>query len=375
MKIGLLSWILDRQRTGIDIYLYNIVQEMIKEGNAEKISLFHYKKSNDEIYSYITDIIVPTLPLRYNLPIGLSKAIKKAEIDVFHLPSHWPTQISPFFLNKNVKKVLTIHDIIPILLHNNLPSVYKLWKPTLKLIQNKTDCIITDSENTKLDCINYLKIPKEKIKVIYLAANENFKVLGNKNVIQTDLKFKYNIDAPFILYVGTLESRKNISLLIKSFYKLKKRGVNHKLVLIGARQFGFKKIIELVREFRLLDEVLFAGYVPDEDLVKFYNVADLFVYPSLYEGFGLPPLEAMACGCPVISSNLSSLPEVVGDAGILVDPYNVDVFTDKMYGVLTNGILREELRKKSLKRAKMFSWDRTAVETWKVYEEVYDEVK
>ena len=210
MKIGILSWILDRQRTGIDNYLYNIVEEMVKCGKGQDITLFHYKKSNDIIYSKINDSIVPTLPLRFNIPIGLTRAIKDAEIDIFHLPSHWPTQITPLFRNINVKIVLTIHDLIPILFQNNLPQVYKLWKPTLKLISKKTDFIIADSENTKKDIINYLKIPEEKIRVIYLAADEKYKFLNNTG-LKEELKSKYNIESPFILYVGTVRIKKEFT--------------------------------------------------------------------------------------------------------------------------------------------------------------------
>ena len=187
-----------------------------------------------------------------------------------------------------------------------------------------------------------------------------------------NLKRRYNIDSQFILYVGNVESRKNVSLLIKSIYKLKKQGIKHKLVIIGARGFGFKQINELVIELKLSDEVIFTGYIPDEDLVKFYNAADLFVFPSLYEGFGLPPLEAMACGCPVIVSNTSSLPEVVGNAGILIDPHDFDALAEEMYQILTNNDLKQNLSKKSVTRAKLFSWEKTARETWKVYEKVLE---
>ncbi len=375
MKVGLLSWILDRQRTGIDNYLYNIVEEMIKCDKGKNISLIHYKKSDDEIYTKINNIIVPTLHSRFNLPLGLPKAIENAEIDVFHLPSHWPTQITPFFSNLKVKKVLTIHDLIPILFKKDLPQIYKLWKPTLKLITNKIDFIITDSESTKRDCIKFLKIPENKIRVIYLAANQNYKSLDNNNQLQNVIRCKYNISCPFILYVGNVELRKNVILLIKSFYKLKKKGITHKLVLIGALKFGYGKISNLVEELGLKNDIIFFGYVPNEDLVKFYNIADLFVYPSLYEGFGLPPLEAMACGCPIITSNTYSLPEVVGDAGFMVDPYDFDDLANKIYQILTNECLKEELSSKSLNRAKMFSWNKTASQTWDVYEEVYDRSK
>lgn len=372
MKLGILSWILDRPRTGIDNYLYNIILEMIKAGSASEISLIHYKKSDDEIYKNITEVIIPSLPLKLTALLGMPKAIKNAEIEIFHLPSHWHTQISPFFLNSSVKKVLTVHDVIPLFFMDSLPKEYKFWGPTLKLIKNRTDFIITDSENTKNDCIKYLKIPEEKIEVIYLAADKRYKYYKNKNDLKNELKLKYSIQDPFILYVGTVESRKNVSLLIKSFYKLKKQGIKHKLVLIGVHGFGSAEIVELVENLRMSKEIIFTGYVSDEDLVKFYNTADLFVYPSLYEGFGLTPLEAMACGCPVVTSNTSSLPEVVENAGVLVDPHDSNVLVDAIFKLLTDNALRKELSKRGLERAKMFSWKKTARETWKVYENVLE---
>ena len=143
--------------------------------------------------------------------------------------------------------------------------------------------------------------------------------------IHDELKSEYKIDTPFILFVGTLEKRKNVPTLLKSFYKLKKCKIEHKLVIVGGKGWKYTKIFDLIEEFNLKGDVIFTDYVSDEYLVKFYNAADLFVYPSLYEGFGLPPLEAMACGCPVITSNTSSLPEVVGDAGIMIDPNDIDL--------------------------------------------------
>jgi glycosyltransferase involved in cell wall biosynthesis len=345
---------------------------MIESGHSSEISLMHYKKNEDEIYKKINDVIIPSLPLKLTKFWGMSQAIKKAEIEVFHFPSHWHTQISPFFLNSTVKKVLTVHDIIPLFFQDNLPQEYKYWGPTLKLIKNRIDCVITDSENTKNDCIEYLRIPEEKIEVIYLAADKRYKYLNNKNKLKNELKLKYNIHDPFILYVGTVESRKNVSLLIKSFYKLKKQKLNHKLVLIGVHGYGSAKIVELVNNLGMAKEVIFTGYVPDEDLVKFYNTADIFVYPSLYEGFGLTPLEAMACGCPIISSNISSLPEVVGNAGVLIDPHDSDTLTHEIHRLLVNNDLKSELSKKSLERARIFSWKKTAKETWEVYEKVLE---
>lgn len=143
------------------------------------------------------------------------------------------------------------------------------------------------------------------------------------------------------------------------------------MLIVGKKGWKYKSIFETVDILNLQKDVIFSDYVPDEYLTLLYNAADLFVYPSLYEGFGLPPLEAMACGTPVITSNTSSLPEVVGDAGVMIDPYDVDGLAKAMFEVLTNEGLREDMRKKGLKRAKLFSWEKTAKETLKIYEEVY----
>lgn len=370
MNIAILSWILDIQRTGINNYLYNLVMAMIEDGKSRDISLIHFQKSNDDIYKEVNDVIIGSSRGKIVNPFSLSKSLKTNEIDVLHLPSHMFPQVSPFYINTNVKKVLTIHDLIPLLYCKKLPFHYKFWTSTLKIIKNRPDSIITDSMNTKKDLINFLKIPEEKITVIPLAHNKNYKPLKNKSIIKKELELKYSIHLPFILYVGSIEVRKNILLLFKSFYKLLKKGVKSNLVLIGSPGYGFEDMVKTVNELGLSKNVFFLGYVPDQDMVKFYNTAELFVFPSFYEGFGLPPLEAMACGCPVITSNTSSLPEVVGNAGFTLDPNDYNAFAESMYQVLTNESLKTEMTKKSLKRAKLFSWENTAKETWQVYEDV-----
>lgn len=373
VNVGILSWIIDRQRTGVDNYLYYLLKTMIKMGKFREMFLIHHIKTNDYVYEAANDIIIPKVPSRLTYPIGLPYIIKKSKIDILHVPLHWPLQITPFFFNFNIKKVLTIHDLTPLLFpETHTKENLKWWVSSLNLIKNRTDVLIADSLHTKNDCINYLNIPAKKIKVIHLAADSIFKSYEDKEEILGDLKRKYCLKSSFILFVGTLEKRKNIPNLIRAFHKLKKRGIEHKLIIIGGKGWKYDDIFNTVNELNLKKDVLFMGYVPNEDLVKFYNAADLFVYPSLYEGFGLPPLEAMACGCPVITSNTSSLPEVVGDAGITIDPHNCNALADAMYEILTKDSLRLKLSDKSLKRAKMFSWEKTARETWKIYEEVIE---
>jgi glycosyltransferase involved in cell wall biosynthesis len=374
MNVGILSWMIDKKRTGVNNYLYNLIKNMIVNGKADEISLIHYEKSDDPIYSKVNDIIIPEKPLKLTSALGIPQAVKNADIDILHVPVHWYNQITPFVFNRKIKKVLTVHDLTPILfpeMHTRETNL--TWRSSFKFIKNKTNIMICVSESTKTDCVKLLNIPEKRLRVIPLSADEQYKPLKNKKQIHDELKQEYNIDFPFILFVGTLEKRKNVPTLIKSFYKLKKSKVDHKLVVVGGKGWKYTKIFDLIEELNLKNEVIFTDYVSDEYLVKLYNAADLFVYPSLYEGFGLPPLEAMACGCPVITSNTSSLPEVVGDAGIMIDPNDINSLTESMLKILTNNQLREEMSKKSLERAKMFSWKKTAKETWNVYEDVVND--
>jgi glycosyltransferase involved in cell wall biosynthesis len=381
MRVGLISYPIDyEQRTGIGNYTYYLVKNLIEIGKADNLYLIHYRKFNEEVYSKAHEKIISVPEFLLHIPkipalISMFKLpflVKKTEIDILHFPAVWGAQIILSFLNSKVKKILTIHDLTPLL----YPYTHKkynviIWNSTLQLIKNKIDMIITISQNTKNDCIKYLKIPENRIKVIYLAADKIYQPINNKHEIEEEIYKKYNIQIPFIIYVGTLEKRKNVSTLIKAFYRLKRIKIPHKLVIVGKKGWLYNDIFKTIESMKIQEDVIFTGYVPEEDLVKLYNLADLFVYPSYYEGFGLPPLEAMACGCPVITSNTSSLPEVVGDAGILVDPYDVEGLAKAMYEVLKDESFRIELAKKGLERAKLFSWRKTSEETWKVYEEVY----
>lgn len=370
MKIGIISDVLNEPFAGIGSYTYNLIKELNKLDTDEDI-LFLINYQNNTFF--INDKIIINNPFpvlkTYAWYPYLVRKLRSYKLDAIHNP----TQIPTFFKVKQ-KYILTLHDITPFIFSEEhrfgRPLIYKIFFPrTLKT----ADKIIADSNSTKKDLINYFNVPEEKIRVILLAADEKFKPLNKEEI--NEVKQKYYLNFPFILYVGTLEPRKNTPSLIRAFYKIKKKNPQHKLVITGKKGWKYKEIFETIDKLNLQKDVVFTGYVSDEDLPALYNAADLFVYPSLYEGFGLPPLEAMACGCPVITSNTSSLPEVVGDAGIMINPHDVNGLAKAMYEVLTNESLGEDKIKKGLERAKMFSWEKCARETLKVYEEVYNEEK
>ena len=373
MKIGITAEALNIGGAGIGTYTHNLIKNLNK---INKIHTYLIECENEDVFPNLDKIIIsnpfdkisklylwhPYLSIKLNS--------QNYDLDIIHSLNQGPA----FFKLKKQKYIITIHDILPIVFPKVRPfKVFLVYKFLLPRTLKTSDKIIADSNSTKNDLITYFNIPEEKIRVILLAADEKFKSLNNKET--KEVKYKYHLNFPFILYVGGLAVHKNIPALIKAFYKVKKKGIQHKLVITGRKRWKYKEIFEMIAKLNLQNEVIFTGYVSDGDLPALYNAADLFVYPSLYEGFGLPPLESMACGTPVITSNTSSLPEVVGDAGIMVDPYDVDGMADAMHEVLTNEGLRVDMTKKGLERAKMFSWEKCARETLGVYEEIYQQIE
>ena len=369
MKVGITAEALNIGGTGIRTYTYNLIKNL-NEVNKCHISLVESK--NDIIFPHLNKIIIPN-PLNkisklylWHPYLSIKLNSRNYNLDIIHSLNQGPA----FFKLKRQKYIITVHDILPIVFPEVRPfDVYLVYKFLLPKTLKNADKIITDSNSTKKDLIHYFNVPEEKIKVILLAADEKFQPLNDEET--KEVKQKYHLNFPFILYLGGLAAHKNISTLIKAFYTLKKKKFQHKLVITGKKRWKYNEIFETIDKLNLQKDVIFTGCVLDEDLPALYNAADLFVYPSLYEGFGLPPLEAMVCGTPVITSNTSSLPEVVGDAGIMVDPFDVDGLAKAMYEVLTDDGLRDDMIKKGLERAKMFSWEKCARETLGIYEEVY----
>jgi glycosyltransferase involved in cell wall biosynthesis len=266
------------------------------------------------------------------------------------------------------KTIVTCHDLIPWAYEKNHS---KIWKDNMDGIK-KAEQIITISQFSKSEIIKYLDYPEERIHIISDAVDHEFyKPNRDRTILK---KFKIPDNDKVVLYVGSETPRMNLDFLLKSLSKLKKIFPNFKLIKIGEPQsFGARNhFLNSILEMGLEENVIFVGYIAEEELPKWYNASDLLVYPCLYAGFGLPPLEAMACGTPVITSNTTSLPEVVGDAGIMVDPDDEEAMTNSIYKVLTDQDLADDLIKKGLKRSELFNWEESAKNTLKVYNLVSD---
>ncbi|MCC7243824.1 MAG: glycosyltransferase family 4 protein [Acidobacteria bacterium] len=270
------------------------------------------------------------------------------------------------------RSVVTIHDCIhlmfPQYLPNRLGYVYaraSMWTATRQAAR-----VLTVSEASKRDILRYFDIPAAKVQVIPNAIDERFLTPPDEGTTDR-VRQRYQLDHPFVLYVGNIKPHKNLERLIDAFGRARGDGpAGLKLVVVGDEVSKYPSLRQMVHRHKLDKHVRFLGFQPQETLASFYRLASVFVFPSLYEGFGLPPLEAMACGTPVITSNVSSLPEVAGDAALLVDPYDTDAIADGIRRVLDDDTLRQELVALGLARARQFSWADSVARIREVYREV-----
>ncbi len=263
------------------------------------------------------------------------------------------------------RTVVTVHDIAPLLFPGKRLGMSRLtwqlaWKGTLR-----ARCLIADSNFTRQLIVERFSFPPERVVVAPLGVELAFRPLPREAV--EELRRRYALpDALLLLHVGHTQPRKNLEGLLHALAIVRRRNSHVVLLQVGGVPTARQRA--LVESLGLRDAVHFLGPVSESDLIAFYNLADVFVFPSLYEGFGFPPLEAMACGTPVVASHAASLPEVVGDAGLLVDPCDPEAMAEAIHRVLQDPELAEELRRRGLERARQFTWERTAQETLAVYE-------
>lgn len=374
MDIGIVSNFIDEYNGGIGVYTHQIVKNLNKLDNENNYHLIHYLENDLDIYNRNSEIIIPKnrfvrrwgsyMFWRY---FTLPRELKKYELDVVHDPY----ELGPFTFNQPFRKVITVHDLTPLL----FPNLFKrgdvmLHRLLLKKTINKADKVITVSYNSQKDIMKYLNVPEENIEVIYNGKDEKFRLLSSRQV--EEIREKYSLPSRFILSVGGLHPIKNIPRLLEAYYLARKEGLEHELVMVGGAVDRAEEIFQIITALKLENHVIFTGVVSDDDLVGLYNAADLFLYPCIYAGFGLPPLEAMACGTPVITSCSSSLPEIVGDAAKLVNPYDPKKLAAAINRTLADDETMKTLIKNGIKRSKMFNWKKTAWETLKVYKDVYN---
>lgn len=354
-------------KTGVGVYAKNLLFALTEISKTRlNVLLLEDIQDAKNIIPIKTNISYESHPVGdlweiFLLPIYL----KKKKVKVFHSPTFHLPLFTP-----GIKKVVTIHDLVMYKYPYTLPTAFRIYSRIHTMISAKlSDAIIVSSAVTKKDVVEAFKIDENKVHVIHGAAADTFRPIKEISLLE-GTRVKYNLPQKYILFVGSIEPRKNLYRLIQSYYDLRRnKKIEQKLVICGGKGWlkEYERILKLINEMDIVKDVVFPGYIPDEELPAIYNMADLFVYPSLYEGFGLSPLEAMSCGCPVIASNTSSIPEVVGDAAIMVNPEDIEGLADAMYRVLTNNELRLKMKKQGLERANKFSWKRCAAETLEVY--------
>lgn len=296
------------------------------------------------------------------------KTLRKENVSLFH-----GTNFAIPIL-KDGPFVVTIHDMIYARLLNGYENIYRNYHRLLlpRAAMNAAK-VITVSENGRRDIIELLKVPPEKVVTIHNGVDEEFRVVDDADYLN-EVRQTLKLPRRYVLYVGAIERRKNLGVLVQAAAEILKEGIVDGLVLAGEEGYGANLTWEKIAETKIREKVLHIGYVPQEMMCGLYNLAEVFVMVSPYEGFGIPVLEAMACGTPVITSNCSSLPEVAGDAALLVSPSEPEELTVALRRLLTDKNLRAELRAKGLKRVKQFSWRKSAEKHLEVYREVLSNI-
>jgi len=383
MRIGIdANWAIYEQ-AGIGKYSENLIKGLLAQDKRNTYVLFfNFFKRPRERMKMIRQIVTQS-KAKVELEISAFPAIFKEWLTQTALPPKYffkkPVDIfhSPFFAGIPrvglPKMIVTIHDLsfLKFPEHRGLKTSRYFLRRT-RLATKNSKKIIVPSKATKKDLETFLKINPRKIQVIYEGVDREFRFIRDRKTIRKKLSKYLPPAQEFILSVCTLEPRKNLARLVKAFSLLPlEMQRKYRLVLIGAKGWNNPELFQVINNLNLKGKVILPGYVAQKDLPYFYNTATLFAYPSLYEGFGLPVLEAMACGAPVITSNVSSLPEVTGKAAILVNPLKEEEIAGSIRKLILSLRLQKLLRKKSLLQAKKFTWEKTASQTIKTYEQVF----
>jgi len=379
MRVGIRAHALDDQVGGHANYIRNVIRALATIDPEGDYTLFlntPLPKGAIPGTEHMRHVVVPPRNVRVRMPYwrhGLtftdmivptgaeSLALVRERIDVVH-----GQLAAPLLFGSRL--VLTLHDIAYERYPQFFaPDIVTKLRVRVPLTVRHAAAILTDSEFSKRDIMQRYQVPSERIVVAPLAANPIFHPVHDAARLAA-VRERHRTSMHFILCVGDLQPRKNLKTLIDAYVRLRRTDtIRHKLVLVGRKAWLYDDIFAVARASSYADDLVFTGYVSDDDLVALYNAADLFVYPSIFEGFGLPPLEAMACGTPAVTSNSSSLPEVVGDAALMVDPLDAEALASAIAMALGDANLHAQLSMQGLQRAAMFSWEATARTVLDVY--------
>jgi glycosyltransferase involved in cell wall biosynthesis len=372
MKIGVdIRVLMDKHYSGVAIFSLNLLKNLIKIDKSNTYSFFYNSFKRDNVNGAFKELSVQTFyPNKiFNYLMQDKLSIPKIDkvlggTDIFYMP-----HINFSSLSTNTKKVITIHDLSFLIYPEFFSKRKNFWHRSLNIKKKlkSFDKIVSVSKNTKKDLIELLGIEEGKIEVVYPGLSR-FKEINNDSVLS-----KHKIEGGYILYLGTIEPRKNIAKLIKSYNILRDKGFSEKLVLAGSWGWKTKNIKKEWAKSKYKDDIIFTGYVSEEEKPALYKNAKMFVYPSLYEGFGFPPLEAMSFSVPVISSNNSSLPEVLQDAALLVNSDKESEISHAMELLLEDEKLRNNYIAKGRKRCLDFSWEKSAREYLDIFNKLKNE--
>lgn len=347
-------------RTGTETYSLYLIRALLELGTEHTFTLYFNQPPEPGLFPALPNVRMRVIPFpRLWTHIRLAAEVRIRPPDVLFVPAH----VLPLAPRR---AVATVHDLgyryFPEA-HPWAARAYLDWGTRHNARASRV--VIADSVATREDLVRFYRVPADKIRVAYPGLRPDVRPMRDEAVLGATLR-RYGVEPPYVLYVGTLQPRKNLTRLIEAFARVPPP---HKLVLAGQKGWLYDAILRRADELGIGDRVLFPGYVYDEDLPALMSGAALFAFPSLYEGFGLPILEAMACGVPVVCSNTGSLPEVAGDAALMVPPTDTEALAAAMNRILADDGLRAELARRGVERARLFTWRRCAEQVLKALEE------
>ena len=358
---------------GIGTYLRNLLRQLSRLDSETEYVVLCYSAdgpSFEELGQNFRTIPEKARPYSVGEQLRIPLDLRREKVDLFHAPHYVLPPLTP------CKAVVTIHDCIHLRFPQYLPNRlgYAYARSSMWMATHRANRVLTVSEASKRDILRYFRVPERKIDVIYNAIDDRLGETPTPEEIER-VRERYQLNAPYVLYAGNIKPHKNLERLIEAFHTLRQDpDLGHvKLLIIGDEISKYATLRRAVHRYKLHKYVRFFGFVPDKTLAVLYRLARVFVFPSLYEGFGFPPLEAMASGTPVITSNVSSLPEVVGDAALLIDPLDPNEIAQAIRRVLMDSDLRDDLSQRGLRRVKEFSWERSVRRVREIYGEVMAE--